>query len=85
VRSERERYWFHAKRYGYGWGLPATWQGWIVLVGYLVIVFAAVGFSGGNVWLFLLTMSVATALLLAVCFRKGEPARWRWGRKQRGA
>jgi hypothetical protein len=26
------RYWFHAKRYGYGWGLPATWEGWVVLV-----------------------------------------------------
>src|SRR6266702_3273794 len=25
------KYWFPAKRYGYGWGIPTTWQGWLVL------------------------------------------------------
>lgn len=25
-------YWFPAKRYGWGWGPPATWQGWVVLL-----------------------------------------------------
>jgi hypothetical protein len=29
------RYWFPAKRYGWGWGMPCAWQGWLVLVGYL--------------------------------------------------
>jgi hypothetical protein len=23
-------YWFPAKRYGWGWGIPVTWQGWVV-------------------------------------------------------
>ena len=27
--SEKE-YWFPAKKYGWGWGLPSTWQGWVV-------------------------------------------------------
>jgi hypothetical protein len=22
--------WFIAKRYGWGWGLPCAWQGWVV-------------------------------------------------------
>jgi hypothetical protein len=26
------RYWFPAKTYGWGWGLPSTWEGWLVLV-----------------------------------------------------
>ncbi|MDN0075220.1 hypothetical protein QU481_09995 [Crenobacter sp. SG2303] len=30
------KYWFPAKRYGWGWGLPSTWQGWLVLGVYLV-------------------------------------------------
>ncbi len=30
------KYWFPAKRYGWGWGIPNTWQGWLVLA-----VFAA--------------------------------------------
>jgi hypothetical protein len=24
------RYWFPAKRYGWGWGPPTMWQGWVV-------------------------------------------------------
>ncbi len=24
-------YWFPAKRYGWGWGLPSVWQGWVVM------------------------------------------------------
>ena len=30
-------YWFPARRYGWGWGLPATWQGWLVLAGYVLL------------------------------------------------
>ena len=26
-------YWFPAKSYGFGWGLPITWQGWLVFLG----------------------------------------------------
>ena len=32
--------WFAPKRYGYGSGLPISWQGWAVLVGFLVLAFA---------------------------------------------
>ncbi len=24
-------YWFPAKRYRWGWGLPSVWQGWVVM------------------------------------------------------
>ena len=33
--------WFPAKRYGYGWGLPIRWQGWVVSVLYFGVVIAA--------------------------------------------
>jgi hypothetical protein len=33
-------YWFPAKRYGWGWGLPMTWQGWLVLAAFLALVVA---------------------------------------------
>jgi hypothetical protein len=32
------RYWFPAKRYGWGWGFPITWQGWAIFVGFLVLL-----------------------------------------------
>jgi hypothetical protein len=39
MQTER-KYWFPAKRYGWGWGVPSSWQGWLVLaafVGLLVV------------------------------------------------
>lgn len=35
--NESKRYWFPAKKYGWGWGMPATWQGWLVLGAYLAL------------------------------------------------
>ena len=37
--NDRPRYWFPAKRYGWGWGLPAVWQGWVVLVGFIGLAY----------------------------------------------
>ena len=40
--SEQKKYWFSAKRYGLGWGLPSSWQGWAALLLYLASVFGSV-------------------------------------------
>ena len=37
------RYWFPAKTYGWGWGMPVTWQGWVVMV-----VFMGAMLAGGT-------------------------------------
>jgi len=82
------RMWFKAKRYGYGW-YPATWEGWVVTLGYCALVLlpsAALSFVGpdhlaGTRFLvaFILYIVLLTAALLWVCVQHGEPARWRWG------
>jgi hypothetical protein len=33
MQSE-SNYWFPAGRYGWGWGLPVRWQGWLVLAAF---------------------------------------------------
>ncbi len=33
-------YWFTAKLYGWGWGLPTCWQGWVVLHAYVLCMVA---------------------------------------------
>jgi hypothetical protein len=33
MKNER-KYWFAAKRYGWGWGIPSSWQGWLVLAAF---------------------------------------------------
>jgi uncharacterized membrane protein YhaH (DUF805 family) len=74
-------YWFPAKRYGWGWGVPATWQGWLVVACYVALVGAgiiAIDASSQPAW-FMLYLVVLTALLVTVCWITGEPPRWRWG------
>jgi hypothetical protein len=79
--GERPEYWFAAKRYGYGWGWPLTWQGWVTL---LVYVAAVAGppvalRTGTGEALSIGALLVGTPILIAICYRKGEPAKWRWG------
>jgi hypothetical protein len=77
--------WFSAKRYGYGWGMPARWQGWAVLLAYVVaaalgaIYTAGAWQSGQGSIIFVGYMFALSSLLVAVCYWKGEPPRWRWG------
>lgn len=78
--DERE-IWFPAKRYGWGWGLPGAWQGWVVLAAYLVMVVAGAVYIDPDEQPLLFTgwLLGFSALLGAVCWLKGERPRWRWG------
>lgn len=74
-------YWFPAKHYGWGWGLPSRWQGWVALAVFFVLL-------GLDIWIFqprrypvafgaiVILLSVA---LVGICWLKGEPPRWHWG------
>ena len=74
-------YWFPAKRYGWGWGLPTTWQGWLVLAAFVVllIIGSIVLPPGKQIWPYLAYVAVLGALVIGICWLKGEPPRWRWG------
>jgi hypothetical protein len=75
------KYWFRAKRYGWGWGLPCAWQGWVVHVTYLALLLGGIPFVHVPYWDFAYAIYVVvlTVTLLAICWRTGEPPRWRWG------
>ena len=74
------RYWFPAKRYGWGWGFPITWQGWAIFAAFLVLFAAgAPVIAKHSVAGFMAYVVVLGALFTAVCWWKGEPPRWRWG------
>ena len=75
--AEKPKYWFSAKQYGWGWGLPTAWQGWLVLALYLGGLILATVF--GDERAVYICLGVLTLLLLVVCVIKGEPPRWRWG------
>jgi hypothetical protein len=74
-------YWFPAKRYGWGWGLPVAWQGWAVLAAFIALFgLGFLLFPPGSALAYLLAyVTLLTASLIAICWLKGEPPRWRWG------
>lgn len=72
--------WFPAKRYGWGWGPPVTWQGWAVLLAWMALLFGGfLVFAPMAPLAHALYALVMVAVLVAVCWAKGEPPRWRWG------
>lgn len=83
MQSKDKEIWFPAKRYGWGWGPPCTWQGWVVVAVYAIVI--AIGapmlvrkYSVEAAVAFSIVLSIILAL---VCWWKGEKPGWRWGDK----
>jgi hypothetical protein len=83
MNYSEKKVWFPAKKYGWGWGPPCSWEGWVVMLVWLALL------VGGGVWLaprgiplFVGYAVVLGAVLFAVALVKGEPPRWRWGESQ---
>ncbi|HWA13205.1 MAG TPA: hypothetical protein VHA15_08935 [Burkholderiales bacterium] len=77
---EGNRYWFPAKRHGWGWGLPQTREGRLVMLAFVALLVAGAAIllpRLGVAWFLAWAAALCVALVL-VCWRKGEPPRWRW-------
>jgi hypothetical protein len=74
-------YWFRAKRYGWGWGLPLCWQGWAVMAVFAAVLIVDSVYLGytGKAETYYAVLAVDTLALIAACWAKGEPPKWRWG------
>ena len=80
MSDSTKQYWFPAKRYGWGWGPPSTWQGWAVLITWIAaIIPISYWLLLRSVLLFFLFEVVMIAAIIAICYAKGEPPSWRWG------
>jgi hypothetical protein len=83
----KKQLWFKRRRYGWGW-VPATWQGWFLLLLHLAVV-VFVGFvllgddpevtPAQNVVFFFLVLGISTVSLIGLAYLKGPIPRWRWG------
>ena len=69
------------KTYGWGWGPPCTWEGWVVMLVYVAILPLAIVLfpPERNMPGFLASVFGLTGVLIAICWWTGEPPRWRWG------
>jgi hypothetical protein len=72
--------WFAPKRYGYGAGLPISWQGWAVTLGFLGYAFAvSIGFNDRPLVVIALMVPAVVAFLTIVAKTTRGGWRWRWG------
>ncbi len=88
----KKKYWFRAKDYGWGWGLPLTWQGWLAFVTFGVVLLSSVNmlilpYAQGEVppanWIvFFCIFALDVFMLVAVSYRYGETPEWRWKGKK---
>jgi hypothetical protein len=84
IRDNPNGYWFKRKLYGWGW-TPVKWQGWVVIALYvLVIVLFSLTIDDNSptrevAFTFILPVVFLTALLIRICYKKGERPRWQWG------
>jgi hypothetical protein len=84
--ENRKQYWFKRRRYGYGW-IPVTWQGWSVVIGYVVIVAglapafldAPEADQARELGFYLMFVAMATAGLIFISRARGPKPKWRWG------
>lgn len=74
------RPWFRQKTYGYGAGPPVTWQGWVLLLGFLAAVGLAIAAFPEQPLRTSVAVAVLTVPFLLICRAKTEGGwRWRWG------
>jgi hypothetical protein len=63
-----------------GMGPPITWQRWAVSISSLIVFFSGVCYFASRHSLGHMAFASAMIfLLLAICYRIGEPPRWRFG------
>lgn len=84
INDNPQKLWFKRKLYGWWW-TPVTWQGWLVIIMYIVLVVTfALTIDEDSparevVFTFLLPIALLTAALIRICYKKGETPRWQWG------
>ncbi len=70
--ASEEKVWFPAKKYGWGWGLPCTWQGWLVAALWLVLLCAgAVALAPEHIGLYVAYAVALSLVLFGVLLLKG--------------
>jgi len=82
MAPNERKIWFPAKTYGWGWGLPNCWQGWVVMGLWAMLLAGGAALLLPNHLGFFTTYEVVMVMaLITICYLKGEKPQWRWGKK----
>lgn len=78
----KDKAWFAAKTYGWGWGLPLRWQGWAVTALAIVALIAGSPLVKKGPVLYVVYSIAIGGALIGICYWKGEQPAWRWGPRE---
>ncbi len=81
MQSNEKKIWFPAKKYGWGWGPPCAWQGWVVLAVWTLFLCAGSLLLPHHMGIYVAYTVVLSVILIVICYCKGEKPRWRWGKE----
>lgn len=72
--------WFAPKRYGYGAGLPISWQGWALMIGYMALLLGISVLLKNRPLKLIAAVLPLTLVLVVISARTTRGGwRWRWG------
>lgn len=75
--------WFAPKRYGYGAGLPISWQGWALTIGFVLLTIVLSIWMADRPLQLLAAIIPVAAVFVVICARTTRGGwRWRWGEKE---
>jgi hypothetical protein len=75
--------WFRPKRFGFGPGLPITWQGWALTISYLAIAIGlSLGFRHRPSQLIAALALPTIAFVVISCRTTRGGCRWRFGEEE---
>jgi len=82
MTGQDEDIWFEPKRFGYGTGLPVTWQGWVLTLGFVAVaILGGVVLAPQHPALFIAALIPLTLGFMVLTARHTRGGwRWRWGR-----
>ena len=81
MKTEEKKIWFPAKKYGWGWGAPCAWQGWVVYAVWLALLCSGgIFIAPHSISLYVVYAIVLGVVFFLVVFTKGERPRWRSGK-----
>jgi hypothetical protein len=82
--NDKPTFWFPVKRYGWGWGLPVRWQGWVVFIAYLALLYGGIAYFKPQrdvVGLSVYILALTAGLVVVVALKGERPVGWRWGKR----
>ena len=83
MSEDQPQWWFPKKEFGFGWGMPTCWQGWVTLLVFVIALTVGLALLAPKLGPHgqLIVAGVLIAALLTVVVLKGEPLR---GTPERG-